>query len=182
MNAKQPGPRRPKFAVREALARWVQTLRTAVTRKRATFVLGPLLVAALIALGASPSRAVTLSPSSGTSAMPPPASAGAVPSVSAALDASTTPPMPVAQPPPSPQPLSNDPASVCINDANPEALRRLPGVGEKRAKAIIELRTRLGKLKRPEDLLRVKGLGRKRLAKMRPLLRFSCEPPPGPAQ
>jgi len=54
--------------------------------------------------------------------------------------------------------------------ASEEDLRRLPGVGPSKAKAILELRARLGRFRRPEDLLRVKGIGRKRLARLRPLL------------
>jgi competence protein ComEA len=54
-------------------------------------------------------------------------------------------------------------------------LRRLPGVGEKRADAILVVRKRLGRFSRVEDLLRVKGVGRATLRKWRPLVRL--EPP-----
>ena len=59
---------------------------------------------------------------------------------------------------------------VILNLAGEEDLRRLPGIGPSKAKAILELRAKLGKFKRAEDLLRVKGLGRKKLARLRPLL------------
>ncbi|MEJ7729320.1 MAG: helix-hairpin-helix domain-containing protein [Polyangiaceae bacterium] len=59
---------------------------------------------------------------------------------------------------------------VILNAATEEELRRLPGVGPSKARAIVALRTKLGKLKRPEDLLRVKGIGRRTLARMRSLL------------
>jgi competence protein ComEA len=59
---------------------------------------------------------------------------------------------------------------VILNAATEEELRRLPGVGPSKARAIVALRTKLGKLKRAEDLLRVKGIGRRSLARMRPLL------------
>lgn len=59
---------------------------------------------------------------------------------------------------------------VVLNAATEEELRRLPGVGPSKARAIVALRAKLGKLKRPEDLLRVKGIGRRSLARMRPLL------------
>ena len=59
---------------------------------------------------------------------------------------------------------------VVINLASEEDLRRLPGVGPSKAKAILALRAKLGRFRRPEDLLRVKGIGRRRLARLRPLL------------
>lgn len=59
---------------------------------------------------------------------------------------------------------------VILNLAGEEDLRRLPGIGPAKAKAILELRAKLKKFRRVEDLLRVKGLGRKKLARLRPLL------------
>ena len=59
---------------------------------------------------------------------------------------------------------------VILNLATEDDLRKLPGVGATKAKAILALRAKLGKFKRPEDLLRVKGIGRKSLAKLRPKL------------
>jgi competence protein ComEA len=59
---------------------------------------------------------------------------------------------------------------VILNLAGEEDLRRLPGIGPSKAKAIVELRAKLGKFRRAEDLLRVKGIGRKKLARLRPLL------------
>ncbi len=60
---------------------------------------------------------------------------------------------------------------VYLNDATVDDLRRLPGVGEKRAHAILELRRKLGRFHQVEDLLRVKGIGRSTLRKLRPLVR-----------
>jgi competence protein ComEA len=59
---------------------------------------------------------------------------------------------------------------VILNLAAEEDLRKLPGVGPTRAKAILALRAKLGRFSRPEDLLRVKGIGRRSLAKLRPKL------------
>jgi competence protein ComEA len=59
---------------------------------------------------------------------------------------------------------------VRINVATEPDLRRLPGIGATRAKAILALRERLGRFRRPEDLLRVKGIGRRMLGRLRPLL------------
>lgn len=59
---------------------------------------------------------------------------------------------------------------VILNLAAEEDLRKLPGIGPTRAKAILALRAKLGRFSRPEDLLRVKGIGRRSLAKLRPKL------------
>jgi len=65
---------------------------------------------------------------------------------------------------------------VYLNQATAADLHRLPGVGPKRAEAIIALRTRLGHFRQIEDLLKVKGVGRSSLRKLRPLVRL--DPPP----
>lgn len=66
---------------------------------------------------------------------------------------------------------------VTLNTATFEDLRRLPGVGPKKAEAILALRTKLGKFRRAEDLLRVKGIGRGTFKKLKPLIRVD-EPAP----
>ncbi|MFO0644384.1 MAG: helix-hairpin-helix domain-containing protein [Polyangiaceae bacterium] len=59
---------------------------------------------------------------------------------------------------------------VSLNTATFEDLRRLPGVGPKKAEAILALRAKIGKFRRPEDLMRVKGIGRGTFKKLRPLV------------
>ncbi|HEY3501085.1 MAG TPA: helix-hairpin-helix domain-containing protein [Polyangiaceae bacterium] len=72
---------------------------------------------------------------------------------------------PDAGPPASPG-LTPD-GKVILNRASADEMRKLPGVGAKRAQAIVDLRTRLGgRFKRATDLLRVKGIGPKGLKKM----------------
>jgi competence protein ComEA len=95
-----------------------------------------------------------------------------------------------AAPPPSAETKAVEPApaapasaitadgKVILNLASEVELRRLPSIGAKRAHSIIELRTRLGKLRRVEDLRRVKGIGRKLLARLRPLV--LVDPPATP--
>jgi competence protein ComEA len=72
---------------------------------------------------------------------------------------------------------------VVLNTATDVELRRLPGIGAKRADAILAMRARLGRFRAIEDLLKVKGIGRATLRRLRPLIRL--EPPPpsdaGPA-
>jgi len=69
---------------------------------------------------------------------------------------------------------------VILNTAQADDLRRLPGVGAKRAEAILALRTRLGRFRQLEDLLRVRGIGRATLRRMRPLVRLDPPTPPPP--
>jgi competence protein ComEA len=59
---------------------------------------------------------------------------------------------------------------VALNRASAAELRRLPGVGAKRAEAILQLRQRLGRFRKPTDLLRVKGIGPRTLERMLPHL------------
>jgi len=89
-----------------------------------------------------------------------------------------------ANPPPAAAPSGSAPApdggapagltadgKVILNRAGPDDLTRLPGVGQKRAEAIVALRQKLGgRFKRLTDLLRVKGIGTKGLKKMEPYL------------
>ena len=66
---------------------------------------------------------------------------------------------------------------VVLNQASVDDLRRLPGIGQKRADAIAALRSRLGRFHAIEDLLKVKGIGRAMLKRLRPLVRL--DPVPG---
>ncbi len=56
---------------------------------------------------------------------------------------------------------------IPVNTANLEELTTLPGIGPKTAQAILECREQGGKFATPEDLLRVKGIGPKKLAAIR---------------
>lgn len=67
---------------------------------------------------------------------------------------------------------------VFLNQADEAELRRLPGVGPKRAEAIVSLRRRVGRFNRIEDLMRVKGIGRAAIKKWRPLVRLDAPPAP----
>jgi competence protein ComEA len=67
---------------------------------------------------------------------------------------------------------------VILNTATAIELTRLPGVGPKRAEAIVQLRNRLKRFRRTTDLLRVRGIGVRTLKKMLPHLVLD---PPAPA-
>jgi len=66
---------------------------------------------------------------------------------------------------------------VILNRAGLVELQRLPGVGAKRAAAIVELRQRLGRFRRPSDLLRIKGIGPRTLERMLPMLVLDADAP-----
>ncbi len=83
-----------------------------------------------------------------------------------------------APPAPAPLPAAPSPAlkgltadgRVILNRASLAELQRLPGIGAKRAAAILELRERLGRFRRPSDLLRIKGIGPRLLERISPQL------------
>lgn len=56
--------------------------------------------------------------------------------------------------------------SINLNTATKEELMSLPGIGETTATNIIVLREKLKGFRKPEDLLRVKGIGSKKLDKI----------------
>lgn len=97
---------------------------------------------------------------------PKPAASGAI--------AHPHPPAPSsAPPPPEKAPTSRGitaDGKVVLNEASVEELTRLPGVGRKRAEAIVALRTRLKRFRKAAQLLRVRGIGIKSLRKMQPHL------------
>jgi competence protein ComEA len=59
---------------------------------------------------------------------------------------------------------------VNLNTASEAELVRLPGIGPSKAQKILELRGRMKRFKRLEDLMRVKGIGRKTFRKLRAML------------
>ncbi|HET9955612.1 MAG TPA: helix-hairpin-helix domain-containing protein [Polyangiaceae bacterium] len=66
---------------------------------------------------------------------------------------------------------------VILNLAGASELRRLPGVGAKRAEAILALRNKLGRFKSPNDLLRVRGVGLRMLRRWLPLIVLDAPEP-----
>lgn len=64
-----------------------------------------------------------------------------------------------------------------LNTADAHQLEQLPGVGPRRAQAILELREKLRGFSRLEQLLQVKGIGRATFRKLRPWLTLSPASP-----
>lgn len=61
--------------------------------------------------------------------------------------------------------------AVNINTATPEQLELLPGIGEVRARAVVELRKQRGGFKSVDELTEVKGIGDVALERLRPFVR-----------
>jgi competence protein ComEA len=59
-----------------------------------------------------------------------------------------------------------------INTAPAKEIEKLPGIGKKSAAAIVAYRTEKGKFKALKDLLKVKGVGKKTMEKIKPLVTF----------
>ena len=59
---------------------------------------------------------------------------------------------------------------IDLNRADVPTLMTLPGVGRRRAAAIVLHRVRHGRFRRAEDLLAVEGFGATGLARLRPFL------------
>jgi competence protein ComEA len=99
----------------------------------------------------------------------------------AAQTSASADPIPEAPAAANPAPSPNKAASpaeptygvVNINEASAAELERLPGIGPTRARAVLELRARLARFSRIEELLRVKGIGRATFRKLRPYLSLS---------
>ena len=66
---------------------------------------------------------------------------------------------------------------IDLNTATSEQLRQLPGIGQATAKKIIDQREKSGRFRRVEDLLAIRGISDKRLAKLRPYVIVSPAPP-----
>ena len=69
------------------------------------------------------------------------------------------------------EPRSNG-GVVNLNEASPDQLVLLPGVGPSRATAIVNYR-KLHPFKHVEELQRIKGIGKKIFSRLRPLLALS---------
>jgi competence protein ComEA len=67
-------------------------------------------------------------------------------------------------------PVANPNARLDLNRATAEDLQRLPGIGEVLARRVVEARTLRGSFSTIEELLEVKGIGEKKLERLRPLI------------
>ncbi len=61
-------------------------------------------------------------------------------------------------------------ARVNLNTATPAELTALPGIGPVMAQRIVDYRTRQGRFRSVTELAKVRGIGKKRLAELAPLV------------
>ncbi len=171
------------------MRRIVATLGRGVAWARGARALGPASRVALVivalgvfaAIGSVAARGETLpaaaAPSSSAAVPPEPPTPAPPPAPSAAPE-----PPPSATPAPAAvrgRATPEDP--VYLNTASPEDLQRLPGVGPKKAASIVALRHRVGRFRQVDELMRVRGIGRASMKKLRPLVRLD-PPAPSPAR
>ncbi|KTD88276.1 ComEA family DNA-binding protein [Paenibacillus etheri] len=69
-------------------------------------------------------------------------------------------------------PVASQEGKINVNTAGAKELMDLPGIGEKKAQAIIDYRNREGAFRSLSDLGKVKGIGPKMLEKLKPLVIF----------
>ena len=62
-------------------------------------------------------------------------------------------------------------ASIDVNQASEEEFTKLPGLGPELAKRIVAYRRKHGRFRRAEDLLVIRGIGRKKWKAIQPYLR-----------
>jgi competence protein ComEA len=79
---------------------------------------------------------------------------------------------PSARPSPQASALPAHEGVVNLNEATAEELERLPGIGPAKAKAIVDQR-KAHPFRKVDDLVKVKGIGKKTLAKLRPFVTLS---------
>lgn len=117
-------------------------------------------------LKASPAPEQAPKPAGSVASSPPKTEAHAAPAAPAAESGPAAEPAP-GNPPPAGMTADG---KVILNVASADELTKLPGVGMKRATAIVALRTKLKRFKHASDLLRVKGIGARGLQRMLPHL------------
>ena len=91
---------------------------------------------------------------------------------------------PAAQAAPGEKPpaVASAPSPVNVNTATMDELTALPGIGEKRAQAILDMRKEKGGFKSVDELVDVRGIGPAQLEKLRPHLRVSSDAPSSAAK
>jgi comEA protein len=69
---------------------------------------------------------------------------------------------------------------IDLNAATSDELQQLPGIGPVIADRILEYRKKSGPFRRVEDLVAVRGISQKRLAKIKPYVFVKGTPQPAP--
>jgi len=147
-------------------------------RRLATFLVPPIALVLLVVVGRNVTSAAPpladVAPQT-VSAQPPSAPLGTTPDAGATPattpevgDSGTAPPRLAIET------LGDGGVIVDLNLATEDELRKLPGIGATRARAILALRARLGRFKSVDELARIKGLGRNMIKRLRPRVRVAA--------
>lgn len=67
-------------------------------------------------------------------------------------------------------PVADSNGLIHINSAGLSELQEIPGIGEKKAQAILDYRNQYGAFQSINDLTKIKGIGSKMLEKMKPYI------------
>ena len=78
---------------------------------------------------------------------------------------------PVALAAPQAKAAASTEAPIDLNAATVEQLIAIPGIGRVTAERIVQWREQNGPFRRPEDLMKVKGIGDKSFDKLRPFIK-----------
>ncbi|NOU68044.1 hypothetical protein GC096_28855 [Paenibacillus sp. LMG 31461] len=122
---------------------------------------------------ATPKANTSESSSSSEVISTPSSSTGAITQTSPSPSTSTSEPHPTSAVSPVPPAITAPPSNEAqkglldLNTATLEQLDKLPGIGESKAKAILEYRMKKGRFKRVEELMDVKGIGEKMFEKLK---------------
>jgi competence protein ComEA len=142
---------------------------------------GPAKYAAAIVMGIAAIVGMTISYFGNSRTVPRFAETPAVVTLNEAADSEAAPASASAESP-AETPAGEPSLAVNLNTATAQQLELLPGIGPALAQRIIEERGRRGQFKSVDDLDKVKGIGPRTLAKLRPLVRVDEPAPqqPGP--
>ena len=66
--------------------------------------------------------------------------------------------------------ITSSQKKIKLNEANIRELMKLPGLGQKTAGALIDYRNKHGRIKSLNELLNIKGIGKKKLEKIKNLI------------
>jgi competence protein ComEA len=71
--------------------------------------------------------------------------------------------------------VANEQPVINVNAADAATLQKLPGIGPAYAERIVQYRQQNGSFQTKEELLKIKGIGKKRLANIKPFIKLTAQ-------